>query len=264
MTGLRLDGTGGGRLRRLFGLPPQDMARRLGQAALRRLKRERPPRPGRIRFGDLRRTAPVSQHFGYDRGTPVDRVYIEDFLARHSAFIRGRVLEIGDNSYTLRFGGAAVTRSEVLHVDASNPHATIVGDLADGAGLPDGAFDCIVLTQTLQLIFDVAKAIATVHRILAPGGTLLATVPGVSSIDTGEWGPSWHWSFTPLSFGRLLGERFGEANLALEAHGSVLTAASFLYGLAAEELTAAEIAARDPRYPVIVAARAVKAEGLQR
>ena len=126
--------------------------------------------------------------------------------------------------------------------------------------MPDAAFDCIVLTQTLHLIFDPSKAIETVHRVLAPGGSLLATVPGVSSIDTGEWGPSWHWSFTPLSLGRVLAERFGETNVALEVHGSVLTAASFLYGLAAEELSAAELAARDPRYPVLVAARAVKAE----
>jgi hypothetical protein len=40
-----------------------------------------------------------------------------------------------------------------------------------------------------------------------------------------------------------------------------LAAAGFLFGLAAEELTRGELAARDPRYPVIVAARAVKAVG---
>jgi SAM-dependent methyltransferase len=264
MTDQRLDGTTEGRLRQLLRLPPRAMAERLAQAARRRLGRGHRPRPGRVRFGDLRRTTPLSDHFGYDRGTPVDRVYIEDFLARHAAFIRGRVLEIGDNSYSLRFGGTAVTRSDVLHVDAGNPHATYVGDLAEGAGLPDAAFDCIVLTQTLHLIFETPNAIATVHRILAPGGSLLATVPGVSSIDTGEWGPSWHWSFTPLSLGRMLAERFGEANVAVEVHGSVLTAAAFLYGLAAEELSAAELAVRDPRYPVVVAARAVKAEALAR
>ena len=50
---------------------------------------------------------PVSRSFGFDRGTPVDRRYIEQFLARHAAAIRGDVLEVGDDGYTRRFGGAA-------------------------------------------------------------------------------------------------------------------------------------------------------------
>ena len=168
------------------------------------------------------------------------------------------MLEIGDNSYTLRFGGRGVQHSDVLHVDRTNRHATIIGDLADGASLPTDTFDCIVLTQTLHLIYDMPRAIATLHRILVPGGVLLATVPGVSSMDRGEWGATWHWSLTPLSFERLLAEKFGKDQVAIESYGNVLVAAGFLYGLAAEELTKAEISAHDPRYPVIVAARTVK------
>jgi SAM-dependent methyltransferase len=226
----------------------------------RRLAAGAPPRPGWVRFGDLRRVTPFSRRFGYDRGTPIDRVYIEGFLDRNSGDIKGRVLEIGDNSYTLRFGGTGVRRSDVLHVDRGNPHATIVGDLADGTGLPEEAFDCIVLTQTLHLIHDLPRAALNLHRMLRPGGVLLATVPGVSSVDRGQWGSSWHWSFTPLSLERLLAERFGPAGLRIECHGNLLAAAGFLYGLAAEELTPGELAARDDCYPVIVAARAVKAE----
>jgi hypothetical protein len=43
----------------------------------------------------------------------LDRYYIEAFLGRHAADIRGRTLEIGDDTYTLRFGGR-VTQSDVL------------------------------------------------------------------------------------------------------------------------------------------------------
>ena len=246
-------------LRRLAALarrPPHS----LRQAVLRRIAPDAPPKPGRVRFGDLRRLAPLSLWFGFDRGTPIDRVYIEGFLERNAADIKGRVLEIGDNSYTLRFGGAAVLRSDVLHVDRSNPHATIVGDLADGSGLPEEAFDCIVLTQTLHLIHDLPRAARILHRMLRPGGVLLATVPGVSSVDRGEWGANWHWSFTPLSLERLLAGTFGAAQVGMECHGNVLAAAGFLYGLAAEELSPQELAAQDARYPVIVAARAVKVE----
>lgn len=256
------EGRGNGRLAEIPRLPPRALLTRLLRAGLRWLRSQRAPRPGQVRFGDLRRLKPFSDRFGFDRGTPVDRVYVEGFLARWSADIRGRVLEVGDNSYTLRFGGAAVTRSDVLHVDPGNRHATIVGDLADGGGLPEAAFDCIVLTQTLHLIHDLAHAVATLHRMLAPGGVLLVTVPGVSSVDRGEWGPSWHWSLTPLSLERLLKEHFGGAELAVESHGNVLAAVGFLYGLAAEEFTPAELAAEDPRYPVIVAARAVKTKGV--
>src|SRR3990170_7811785 len=52
---------------------------------------------GRVRFGDLRGVEPISREFGFDRGLPVDRHYIERFLSAHSSDIRGRVLEIGDN-----------------------------------------------------------------------------------------------------------------------------------------------------------------------
>ena len=42
-------------------------------------------------------TKPVSDHWGWDRGTPVDRYYIEQFLAEHAADVRGRVLEVKDS-----------------------------------------------------------------------------------------------------------------------------------------------------------------------
>ena len=94
--------------------------------------------------------------------------------------------------------------------------------------------------------------------MLKPGGVLLLTVPSVSSIDRGEWGASWYWSLSPAALSRLLGRRFGEANISVTAYGNVLAAVAFLHGLAESELRPTELDARDPLYPVIVAARAVK------
>src|SRR5438876_1720600 len=88
------------------------------------------PPVGRVQFGELRRKTPISRHFGFDRGLPIDRYYIEGFLARNAADIRGRVLEIGDNAYTRKYGGHSVTMSDVLHVAKGNPIATFVDDLA--------------------------------------------------------------------------------------------------------------------------------------
>ncbi|HEY8583155.1 MAG TPA: hypothetical protein VIL49_09400, partial [Capillimicrobium sp.] len=48
------------------------------------------------RFAGLWRRTPLSEAGGYDRGRPVDRVYIERFLDAHRADVRGTVLEVGD------------------------------------------------------------------------------------------------------------------------------------------------------------------------
>ncbi|HEX6050119.1 MAG TPA: hypothetical protein VFZ21_12650, partial [Gemmatimonadaceae bacterium] len=90
-------------------------------AWLRGLRPDAPPPPGAVHLGDLRRLTPISRAFGYDRGGPVDRYYIEGFLARYASDVRGRVLEVGDDSYTRRFGGNRVTRRDVLHVHEGNP-----------------------------------------------------------------------------------------------------------------------------------------------
>jgi len=217
------------------------------------------PAVGAVDFGDLRRTAPISRKFGVDRGLPVDRFYVERFLALEADSIQGQVLEIGEDTYTRRFGGERVTGNDVLHVTGDNSAATIVADLADAPHIPDGRFDAIVFTQTLQLIFDPPAALQTLHRILKPGGALLVTVPGISPVATRSvWGPTWYWSFTEASLRRLLAQTFEARDCRLETHGNVLAAVAFLQGLAAEDLTADELSSRDPDYPIIITALARK------
>ena len=87
------------------------------------------PPVGFVRFGSLRRTSPISREYGFDRGQPIDRHYIETFLARHAGDVAGRVLEIKDDAYTRRFGGARVAHSDVLCLEGDAPQATLVGDL---------------------------------------------------------------------------------------------------------------------------------------
>jgi glycosyltransferase involved in cell wall biosynthesis len=210
---------------------------------------------GSVRFGDLRRTSPISDRFGFDRGAPIDRYYIEKFIAQNAGYISGQVLETDKNLYTGRFGGEHVERSEVLSVEADNPHATIVGDLAQADTLSEAAFDCIVLTQTLQFIFDVRAAVATSYRALKPGGVLLVTVPGLSKMHD-RWG--WYWSFSAAALSRLLEEQFGRDAVSVETYGNVFSTTAFLYGISLEELNASDLAVNDADYPVIVAARAIK------
>lgn len=234
---------------------------RLLPLSLRRkiIRLTRWPPVGRVRFGSLRRLKPISDQWGMDRGRPVDRYYIERFLADHSPDIKGRVLEIGGNGYTVRFGGDQVTQSDVLHVAEDRPQVTIIGDLTDAGHIASDSFDCIILTQTLQAIYDVRAVICTVHRILKPGGVVLITVPGISQIsryDMDRWG--YYWSFTSASMRCLLQEAFPPANVQVAAHGNVLASIAFLHGLAQSELKQEELDYVDPDYQLLLTARAVK------
>jgi hypothetical protein len=145
----------------------------------------------------------------------------------------------------------------VLDLDASNPRATIVDDLTAGARLASDGYDCVILTQTLQLIFDVRSVIDTVHRILAPGGVALVTVPGITQIPRADAG-SWYWSFTDVAMRRLFVPPFERDAVTVDSHGNVLAATAFLYGLALHELREDELSLVDPDYPVIVTVRAIK------
>ena len=217
------------------------------------------PGVGEVDFGDLRKVEPISRKFGVDRGLAIDRYYIERFLQQNSALVRGHVLEIGEDTYTRRFGGDRVSRSDILHVCTGNPRATIVADLAHAPQIPSEQFDAIILTQTLQLIFDVPAALRTLHRILKPNGALLVTVPGLTPVATGSvWGSTWYWSFTELAVRKLLQQSFEGTAPVVETHGNVLAAVAFLQGLATRELEQSELDATDPDYPVIITSRAIR------
>ena len=208
-------------------------------------------------LGDLRRTTPFST-WGASRGGSIARVYIAEFLERHADDIRGRALEIAGDEYIRKYG-TGVTQVDVLDVLPDNPKATIVADIADAAGVPDNSFDCVLITQVLSWVYDVQAPLRTAHRILNPGGVLLATTPGIARIAPveselfGEW-----WHFTSMSAKRVTEEVFGHGNVEVESFGNVLAAAASLYGLGAYDVSAEELAVRDPAFELVVAIRAVK------
>jgi SAM-dependent methyltransferase len=214
------------------------------------------PRRGFIRFGSLRRLTPISRNHGYDRGTPLNRVYIEQFLNRHASDVHGRVLEFGDDGYTRRFGCDRVTRSDVMSAEEDSCNATFVGDLASASHLPSNVFDCVVITEVLELVYDLPGALRTLYRILKPGGVVLATMSGLAPIYAADW--KWYWLLTPASAERLFKDHFATVGIEIETHGNVLIAIAFLHGVAAEELAPRDFDYTDPFYPVVIAVRAVK------
>ncbi len=216
---------------------------------------------GSVNFGGLRRLSPISAIFGQDRDLlTIERYYIEQFLQKHAADIRGRVLEMGDPTYIRRFG-QGVTQEDVLNYVEGNPQATIVADLTDAPHIPDNSFDCIIITQTLQMIFEVGRAIATLERILKPGGVVLCTSHGMTRVARREgvddWGEYWH--FTTQSKRRLFRAVFPRDNVEVSTVGNVFTCICNLHGLGAGEIDQSELDTHDPNFEMLVLVRAVKA-----
>ena len=213
------------------------------------------PQVGAFDMGDFRRLTPISRTSGRDRGTPVDRYYIERFLEDNCSDIHGRTLEIRDDTYSRRYGGDRIVEVDVLSKTADNTEATIVADLSNAPQIASEQFDAIIFTQTLQFIYDAPAAIDTLYRLLKPGGVLLMTVPGTTSarLAIAEF-----WSFTERSVRALLSGPFSSDDITTMVGGNVLAAVALLEGLSFEELGTDALEYLDPDYPVTIAARAIK------
>jgi hypothetical protein len=197
---------------------------------------------------------PVSKEFGFDRGEPIDRYYIESFLQENASVIKGVVLEVGDSAYTNKFGGSHVDKALVLH--RTKTDVDITGDLETGEGIPENLVDCFILTQTLLFIYDVRAAVKNTLKIVKPGGFLLVTVPGITQIDryfmNNLWGQ--YWSFTDLSLRRLFEKEVPQDRIHVKTYGNVKTAACLLYGLAQHEISPSDFDYQDPDYQVTIGA----------
>lgn len=201
--------------------------------------------------------APVNKHFGFDQPISIDRYYIEKFLKENKRFIKGRVLEIGDSLYTQKFG------SDVAHIDVLNSELfefeTIVNNLTTGENLPANGFDCIIITQTIQFVYDVKSAMSNVINALKPGGTLLISVLGISQMSHfGMDRSSEYWKFTDKSLKMLLSEFVDESNVCVQSYGNAKVAKAFLDGLTIHDVETEVLDYRDNDYQVVLTVRANK------
>jgi len=211
-----------------------------------------------VNFGSLKTLKPVSRVFAYDRGTPIDRIYMEDFLINNKKLIKGTVLEIADSVYSKKYGNN-IDNYEVLYTTADNQKATIIGDLTDITTLPENKIDCFICTQTLNFIYDFQKAIQGIYHLLKRNGCVLATVSGISQIsryDMDRWGD--YWRFTNLSMEKAFGDIFGKENVDVDFYGNVFTSTAFIQGISAEELTTDELFFKDEDYQLTITIKAIK------
>ena len=202
---------------------------------------------------------PISTKYGFDRGTPIDRYWIEDFLYKNRNHIQGHCLEITDDHYVSKFGGN-VTKVDVLDIDKNNKLANIYGDLRNLKDvIPNNTYDCTILTHVLGLIDEYENVIKETYRILKPGGVMLFTSSTFSPVYDEAVN---YWRFTPASIGYIFGKYFKEKNIHIKSYGNVLAGQAFWVGMAQEDLTKRELEYNDSRFPCIVTAR-IKKEGKQ-
>ena len=210
---------------------------------------------GEINWGDLRSQEPVSENWGYDRGQPIDRYFIENFLQKHANDVKGCCLEVMNDKYIRKFGGDRVTASEVLDIDSNNRKATIVGDLTNPSTLSPNTFDCFIMTQTLPVIYDGNAVIRNSYSAIKPGGVLLMTAPALCRYSPH---PLDFWRFTDKSLERLIIENTNAREYEIEKHGNLICSIGFLIGAASQELQPAELDYNDSRFPIVIACRLVK------
>jgi len=205
--------------------------------------------PGRrVNWGDIARRAPFSSVYGWDRGLPVDRFYIDAFMAKNQHLVTGSVLEVRSPLYARRYGTPG--KITVLDIDRENREATLVADLNLPDSLPASTFDCVILTQTLQYTRPVV-ALRNIIRCLRPGGAALVTVPCLGRIDP-EAASVDFWRWTPQGL-RQTCEEAG-VHATVQGRGNSLAAAACMLGVAAEEIPAGRLANEDPAFPVVACA----------
>jgi SAM-dependent methyltransferase len=197
---------------------------------------------------------PLSDQYGFDRGTPLDRRYVEAFLHERQGEVRGSVLEVEDDTYTARFGGDRVSETTVVDVDPSNRRATLIADLEHPDSLPAAAYDCIILTQTLHLLRRPGRCLESCHRALRRGGVLLATAPSVSRVSP-TYPDADYWRFTPAGITELFSIHW-RGDFTVHAFGNLRTCVGFLLGEVVEEIAGSVFDLHDPRFPLTVAVEA--------
>jgi hypothetical protein len=211
-----------------------------------------------VKLKNILNAKPVSNQFGCDRGKPIDRFYIEKFLSTHTNDIKGNVLEVSENQYTMKFG-KQITSSAVFNFERGS-NADIVGDLCDIRTLSENSVDCFICTQTFNFIYDFKAAIVGARYLLKPGGVLLATVAclaPISKYDSDRWGD--FWRFTPQSCMTAFGNVFGEQETEIMPLGNSASASLFMKGYALEDLPRNfDLDFNDGLFPLIIGVRAIK------
>lgn len=197
---------------------------------------------------------PVGKLFGHNRGGSVCRYYIEEFLDNNRKLVKGNVLEIGDRTYTEKYGfGEYFSYVLQFGTGAQAEGYSFQGDLTTGKGLRENFFDCIILTQVIDFIYDISAAIENSIKALRKNGVLLVTVSGITPISRSDMDRYGHyWNFTDASLKRLFDRQNVECKI--QTYGNCKSACAFLQGMSYKELNKEELDFKDEDFQVVLGA----------
>ncbi len=210
------------------------------------------PTPGSLDWGDLRRIAPICNSFGFTRGTPIDRYYLDRFIGEIRFQVTGKVLEVGgvvQNRELYQFD--RVTEYQTLDI-AARSGVTLVGDVHDAAIIEPESLDAVVLFNVLEHCHNPWMVVQNIYHWLKMEGKCFCMVPNAQRLHNF---PQDYWR--PLPDGiRQLFQNFSQQNLSV--YGNPLTVVASFLGIAAEELSPQELDDFHPDYPVATCAIAMK------
>jgi hypothetical protein len=206
----------------------------------------------------LDRTEPFSRVFGLDRGSAIDRRFMDDFIQNNAKHLQGSVLEVGDDQYTYKYG-SKIIKSAIL---AGNTHSCRSrcypsADLTKHESLAEvGIYDCVIATNVLNFIYDIDSAVKGLAKLVKPGsGVVLVTVAGIVSVsryDYERWGD--YWRFNDMSVRYLFERHFRQVEVSV--YGNAPLAAAFIMGLSQEEVPNKLFEHHDRDYQILIAVKA--------
>jgi SAM-dependent methyltransferase len=201
------------------------------------------PEVGSLDWGDLRRLQPLCQFFGFTRGTPVDRYYLDRFVESIGQEVRGITLEIGGEKRNRElYGFTQATEYRVL--DLPGLSDDIAGDVSNRNTLSESSLDSIVMFNVLEHCEHPQTVVDNIHHWLKPGGKAFVLVPTAQKIHPA---PRDYWRPLPHGLDSLFK---GFSGREIRTYGNIATVIASFHGVAAEELTREELEFNHPDYPV--------------
>ncbi len=220
------------------------------KSIIRKLQRQR---DANIRMIADMPMKPISRRCGYERGTPIDRYYIEKFLDSNQKYIQNKVMEVADNQYTCRYS-KNIKEALIMHVEGWDKDVVQINlETGNGVAKYANSIDCFICTQTIQMIYDIKTAMKNIYKMLKQDGTALITIAGIAGIslyDYYNWGE--YWRVTPKALRMIMEETFDRNKIEIFGYGNIKTTIAFLYGLCVEDLGENDFTYDDEQFPMLI------------
>jgi SAM-dependent methyltransferase len=107
------------------------------------------------------------------------RFYLDSSLEKHKDLFHGRVLDIGGKKTNRRGSFTPPSKNIKEWTFLNNDPETRPDILTNAPPIPceDNFYDVVLLSETLEYIYDAPLLLQEIHRILKPNGTLIMSVP---------------------------------------------------------------------------------------